>query len=134
MLWKELKTREILTKMNLEWSGKFPRSLGMPQLRIYHLAKILRDIHPRVKVIVKDGSIYVNGQKWRQPVTPPSLQDTLIIDDNQADILQNVSFFISDLIGLKGSTFSPIDASATIGAEPKLGYTRKKIICIYFPD
>jgi hypothetical protein len=90
--------------------------------KLYHLAHLIKENHPHANVTVKDKNIYVNNNKRRPPVTPPTMQQTLTTDINEIDILNNVSFFASDLIGMKASTFRAFISPAYTAEDARYAY------------
>jgi hypothetical protein len=82
-----------------------PTEMRHATAKLHHIAKLIKDKHPHANVYVKEQNLYVNNQKHTATVVPPTLKETLTTDPNEIDIMNNVAFFASDLVGHKGSTF-----------------------------
>ena len=90
--------------------------------KLYHIAKIIKENHPHANITVKDKNIYVNNNKRKPAVIPPTMEQTLTTDQNEIDIMNNVSFYVSDLIGMKGSTFRAIASPACSAEDARYAY------------
>jgi putative IMPACT (imprinted ancient) family translation regulator len=79
------------------------------------VAHVLKKKFPTAKVIVKEGNISVNGQKYNPALRPPTLQETLTVDAQTVDVMTNINFYASDTITQKGSSFQ-----AFVSPAPKM--------------
>ena len=87
------KTEEDYNKDDVCVTSQVPTEMRHATAKLYHLAKVIKDNHPNANVIVKDQNIYINKQKRRPPVIPPTLKQILTTDPNEIDIMNNVFFF-----------------------------------------
>jgi hypothetical protein len=90
--------------------------------KLYHLADFTKKCHPNAKVEVKDKAIFLNNQKRKPPLVPPTLERTLAADIDEIDIMNNINFFASDLVGLKGSTFRAFVSPASVVEDARYAY------------
>ena len=73
--------------------------------KLYHIADIIKKKAPRAEVNVEGQAIYVNGNRRKPPLNPPTLEETLTTEPNTVDTLNNIKFYFSDCIAEKNSTF-----------------------------
>ena len=84
---------------------QIPTELRHITAKLHHIADFAKKCHPAAKIEVKDKAIFINNQKRKPPLIPPTIERTLTCDPDEIDVMKNINFFASDLIGLKGSTF-----------------------------
>jgi hypothetical protein len=95
---KATKSDGEFSRQAVRVTRQVPTELRHVTAKIHHLAEIAKKIYPGAKVEVKDKAIYVNNQRRKPPLAPPTLERTLTSDPNELDILKNINFFASDLI------------------------------------
>jgi hypothetical protein len=99
-----------------------PTELRHITAKLYHLADFAKKCHPNAKVEIKDKAIFVNNQKRKPPLVPPTLERTLTSNNDEIDIMKNINFFASDLLGLKGSTFRAFVSPASCVEDARYAY------------
>jgi hypothetical protein len=121
-LLKATRNDNEFNREDIRIAKQVPTELRHATAKIHHLAEFAKKTHPEAKVEVKDRVIYINNQRKRPPVTPPTLEETLTCDQNEIDIMTHVNFFASELIGLKGSTFRAFATPVTCAEDARYAY------------
>jgi hypothetical protein len=119
---KATKNEGEFNKQNVRTSRQVPTELRHSTAKLYHLADFTKKLFPDAKVEVKEKFIYINNQKRKPPVTPPTLESTLTNDPGELDIIKHINFFISDLVGQKGSTFRAFVSPAACAEDARYAY------------
>jgi hypothetical protein len=103
-------------------SRQVPTEARHATAKLYHIGKLIKENHPHAAVTVKDRHVYVNNNKIKPAVIPPTMEQTLSNDPNEIDILNNINFYLSDLVGMKGSTFRAIVSPASNAEDARYAY------------
>ena len=70
---KATRKEGAFSRKDVRVTRQVPTELRHITAKLYHLAEIAKTCHPNAKVEVKDNAIYINNQKRRTPLVPPSL-------------------------------------------------------------
>jgi hypothetical protein len=119
---KATKTEGDFNKDSIRVSRQVPTELRHATAKLHHLAEFAKKCHPHAKIETKDRAIYINGQKRRPPLIPPTLENTLSCDAGEIDIMRQVNFFASELIGSKGSSFRAFASPAYCAEDARYAY------------
>ena len=101
---------------------QIPTELRHITAKLHHIADFARHCHPLADIQVRDKAIYINNQKRKPPLVPPTLERILTCDPDELDVISNVDFFASDLIGLKNSTFRAFVSPAANLEDARYAY------------
>jgi hypothetical protein len=119
---KATKSDGEYNKGQIRVSRQVPTELRHVTAKLHHLADFTKKTHPNARVEVKDRAIHINGQKMRPPLTPPVLEKTLTCNPTEIDIMRQVNFYASELIGQKGSTFRAFASPAHCAEDARYAY------------